>query len=308
MVGCTSANFHEGHRSEYLAQYVFASLGTCVAVPTPEDTGLDLLCTLTERVGQRIWPRASFSVQVKSNTDPWKFESRESVKWLVQHPAPIFLSIVLKKEGRIRIYQTLPRYYFWLYPPIPESCEVIPGDGTRGQITQWKDGKSFSLSAPIHEFEIEETMEEGFVGKSQEILRTWIDFDLENRRYFANRIPGFAVPSGYTTGSTSFPGKSYEWLNAANDEQVSEAISGLREQLDWVAWQCYQKGDWKRASRAMLLLRELFRHDSRSPRSLSILPMEKLSLLLNGCSPSYVCEPIDSLGELLDARLNERSP
>ena len=62
MPGSTSAGFHEGSRSEYLAQYVFASFGTVTVVPHQEDTGLDLYCTLTERLGRNIWPRAYFSV------------------------------------------------------------------------------------------------------------------------------------------------------------------------------------------------------------------------------------------------------
>ena len=91
MPGSTSANFHEGSRSEYLAQHVFASFGTAIAVPHQEDTGLDLYCTLPERIGQEIWPRAYFSVQVKSDTSPWKFPNPQSVRWLVEHPLPVFL-------------------------------------------------------------------------------------------------------------------------------------------------------------------------------------------------------------------------
>ena len=35
--GCQSANFHEGTRSEYLAHYVFSTIGTCVPVSHPEE-------------------------------------------------------------------------------------------------------------------------------------------------------------------------------------------------------------------------------------------------------------------------------
>src|SRR5579871_262979 len=84
--GSTSANFHEANRSEYLAHYVFSSLGTSVPVPRPEDTGLDLYCTLTKRIGQRIWPQAYYAVQVKSTMDPWTFDGQDSVKWLIEYP------------------------------------------------------------------------------------------------------------------------------------------------------------------------------------------------------------------------------
>src|SRR5438445_9082078 len=96
MVGSTSANFHEANRSEYLAHYVFSSFGTSVPVPRVEDTGIDLYCTLTERVGQRIWPRDYFTVQVKSTPEPWEFKSPDSVQWLIEHPLPILLCVVTK--------------------------------------------------------------------------------------------------------------------------------------------------------------------------------------------------------------------
>src|SRR2546423_7520370 len=85
MVGAIAANLHEGSRSEYLAQYVFASFGTAVSVPHHEDSGIDLYCTLTERIGSRAWPRAYFSVQVKSTMDSWVLDGNDSVRWLVEH-------------------------------------------------------------------------------------------------------------------------------------------------------------------------------------------------------------------------------
>ena len=45
-VGAVVANFHEGSRSEYLANYVFASFGTAISVPDQEDTGVRQARTL----------------------------------------------------------------------------------------------------------------------------------------------------------------------------------------------------------------------------------------------------------------------
>src|SRR5262249_34825585 len=142
MPGSTSANFHEGSRSEYLAQYAFASFGTAVPVPRQEDTGLDLYCTLTERLGKEIWPTAYFSVQVKSDASPWKFPNPESVKWLVQHPLPVFLCVVNKSDASLQIYHTCPRFFASSLPPLPESLELIPGTEGEGMCVQWKDGIS----------------------------------------------------------------------------------------------------------------------------------------------------------------------
>jgi hypothetical protein len=44
VVGAIAPNAHEGSRSEYLAQYVFASFGAAVALPHQEDSGIDLHC------------------------------------------------------------------------------------------------------------------------------------------------------------------------------------------------------------------------------------------------------------------------
>jgi hypothetical protein len=94
MVGSLATNLHEGSRSEYLAQFVFSSFGTAIPVPHQEDSGLDIYCTLLERDGQRAWPRAYYSVQVESTMSPWVFGSAESVRWIIEHPLPIFLCIV----------------------------------------------------------------------------------------------------------------------------------------------------------------------------------------------------------------------
>jgi hypothetical protein len=97
-VGSIATNLHEGSRSEYFAQYVFSSFGTAVPVPHQEDTGLDIYCTLLERDGQRAWPRAYYSVQVKSTMDPWIFDGSQSVRWIIEHPLPIFFVLCAKRK------------------------------------------------------------------------------------------------------------------------------------------------------------------------------------------------------------------
>jgi hypothetical protein len=69
----------------------FSFFGTSVPVPHQEDSGIDLYCRLVERIGQRAWARAYYSVQVKSTMDAWVFDGSESVRWIIEHPLPIFL-------------------------------------------------------------------------------------------------------------------------------------------------------------------------------------------------------------------------
>src|SRR5579863_2017210 len=86
MIGSVAANFHEGSRSEILADYLFSSWGTVSPVRRQDDYGVDLFCTLTERIDRRARVQDYFAVQVRSKEDSWKFNDPKSVKWLVEHP------------------------------------------------------------------------------------------------------------------------------------------------------------------------------------------------------------------------------
>jgi hypothetical protein len=52
---------------------------------------------------------------------PWVFGGPDSVRWIIEHPLPIFLCIVQKAEARIMVYHTTPRFAVWalLYPSEP---------------------------------------------------------------------------------------------------------------------------------------------------------------------------------------------
>src|SRR5690348_2930181 len=129
-VGSIARNPHEGSRSEYLAQYIFASFGTVAAVPHHEDSGVDFHCTLTENDGQRAWAKASYTVQVKSNMESWTCESKKSVEWLINLPIPFFLGIMDKNNLTLRIYHTAPRFYTWALGDLPDRLEMIPTEET----------------------------------------------------------------------------------------------------------------------------------------------------------------------------------
>jgi hypothetical protein len=122
---------HEGSRSEYLAQFVFSSFGTAIPVPRLKDAGLDIYCTLLEQIGRRAWPRAYYSLQVKSTMDPWVFNGPDSVRWIIEHPLPIFLCVVQKAKAIILVYHTTPRFAVWALPTHPNRLELIPGTGTK---------------------------------------------------------------------------------------------------------------------------------------------------------------------------------
>lgn len=299
--GSTSANFHEASRSEYLAHFVFSSLGTSIPVPRPEDTGLDLYCTLTKRIGQRIWPQAYYSVQVKSNMESWTFEGHDSVRWLIEHPLPLFLCVVLKKEALLRVYQTSPRFYAWSLPPLPERFELIPGKGRQGIAARWIDGTRFGLSAPILEASVGETLADGFVQKAKAVLQFWIDIDSENLDRLRSGVRSFKVPHPYMTGECTVQGWTVQGVNLAEKEAVERGVARLREPLDWVTDQLYKQGDLPGAIRGMLLLRHLYWGDYHSPASLS--NGMQIRELLGKDGLGWVNQVVDEVGSQVDSDL-----
>jgi len=260
MVGSIATNLHEGSRSEYLAQYVFASFGTAVPVPHQEDSGVDLYCTLTEQIGRRAWPRAYFSVQVKSTMDSWKFKDEESIRWLVEHPLPIFLCVVDKSKGRVRLYHTSPRFYIWSLPPLPPRLELIPTVESEGQCTKWEGGTKFSLSAPILDASMEDLLKDDFHREAREVLQFWISVDLANLERINAGIHSFTMPASYRVNSTELLRWAIHGVTKA--ENIESAIEHLKESLSWISSQLHRRGDISGAARCAMLLRHLYPDDT----------------------------------------------
>src|SRR5215471_5851602 len=232
-VGSLATNPHEGSRSEYLAQYVFSSFGTAIPVPHQEDTGLDMYCTLLERVGRRSWPRAYYSVQVKSTMEPWIFGSPESVRWIVEHPLPIFLCIVLKSEARILVYHTAPRFAAWILPLHKERLELVPGLETKPRTieTSWEIGSSFELKAPILNFTIQEALDDAFRARLAAVLKFWIDIDMENIFRIKCGNHNFQAPYEYETNCAEGKGGTSEFGGPFSEESVQPMKAVIKELL-----------------------------------------------------------------------------
>jgi hypothetical protein len=254
--GSLAANLHEGSRSEYLAQFVFSSFGTSIPVPHQEGTGLDLYCTLLERIGRRAWPRAYYSVQVKTTMDPWVFGSPESVRWLIEHPLPIFLCVVQKAEARILVYHTIPRFAAWTLPKHPNRLELIPGTDTKAQTVSWETGNRFNLAAPILNFTSQEILDTGFRDQVAGVLRLWINYDLDNLFRIRSGIQRFLVPDHYESNSTLVKAISAQGGNS-RDDILPLAQKRLKELLGLVAMHYYRKKDLQTAAIYAMTLRHL---------------------------------------------------
>lgn len=303
MVGAIAANLHEGSRSEYLAQYVFASFGTAVSVPHQEDSGIDLYCTLTECVGSRAWPRAYFSVQVKSTMDSWILDSQDSVQWLVEHPLPFFLCIVDKSSARLRLYHTSPRFYAWSLPPLPSRLELVPTTDREGRCTQWEGSTTFSLSAPVLDASVQDLLDDQFYLQAWKVLHFWIGVDLENLARIRAGIHSFQMPGEYRTNATSFRGRVTQGITKAPD--LAAAMEHVKEVVAYLSSQLHRRGDLAGATRCALLLRHFFRDDTSGGTHDSFLH-GAINKVIGG-DQDYLFRGVDSLNALLDQKLTRGS-
>jgi hypothetical protein len=257
MTGSIAVNFHEGSRSEYLAQYVFSSFGTAVPVPHQEDSGIDIYCTLLEG-RHRAWPTAYYSVQVKSSMEPWLFGSPESVRWIIEHPLPIFLCIVQKSEARILVYHTTPRFAAWVLPIHQKRLELVPGIETKANTVDsgWATGEHFDLRAPILNFTIQEVLDPDFRDRVAQVIKFRIDYDVENLFRIKSGIHHFRVPYDYETNSTRLTGL-IDMGGPFTDASLLVAQNRLKELLGLVAAHHYQNNELVSAAIYATALRQL---------------------------------------------------
>jgi hypothetical protein len=196
-VGSLAWGFHEGGRSEYLAKFVFSAFGTAIPVQREADTGLDMHCTILERDGKRAWPRAHYSVQVKSNMKPWILSSPKSVRWIIEHPLPIFLCVVKKRDAQILVYHTSPRFAAWAAPTLPDRLKLELGSDTEADSVSWTGNGTFQVKAPILDFTIGQILDPHFRSTAQKVLEFWIDHDVENLHRIRSGVNWFWAPTHY---------------------------------------------------------------------------------------------------------------
>jgi hypothetical protein len=288
--------FHEGSRSEYLAQYFFASFGTAVAVPHQEDTGIDLYCTLTERLGRLAWPRAHFTVQVKSKVAPWRFTSPESVEWLVHHPLPLFLCIVDKGPARLRVYHTNARFALWAMPPLPAQIDLFPEELEQGEFNSWLGAGSVSLSAPIIDIAIGDLVDDNRHTMLREVLTSWLDLEQRNLLCVQNGLNAFEAPYQYRTNSDDIWAGGRAGVGITRAPDLTAATAALKEQLGWLVRQYAVAGDESKAIRAMLMLRGLYVDGDASRFDNGLLQKLTERLGVSG----YLFAGLDELAKRLD--------
>lgn len=236
--GAVAANFHEGSRSEVLADYLFSAWGTVTPVRRQSDYGLDLYCTLTERVGQLARVREYFSVQVKSGDDAnWSLNDSASVKWFVEHPLPLFLCAVDKKAGLVRVYHTISRFQIWALGAAATGCvELTAEEGHQGAFDACANLPTCSLSAPVLEIGLRDLTDNFRMTQLRSVFEYWVALDRENCELVRAGLPLFRRPSSYQTNK--LPSTTVQiGASTADDDLLNRGILCLAEALDSVGGQ-----------------------------------------------------------------------
>lgn len=266
--GAVAANLHEGSRSEIIADYLFASWGTVTPVRRQDDHGLDLYCTLTSQIGQRAIVTDYYTVQIKSTLDPLKFETHESVKWLVENPNPLFLACVDKKKGVLRVFQLMTRFHIAI-GQLPPSLTISLEDRTEGRCVSTFDDKpgQLSASAPIVRIEWVDVLDDEKMEGYREVLADWVRIDRENLDRRVSGILRYQMPVRYRTNERPEHTRMEAGNFVPDDAQMAKALEKLVDTLDCVGHQLLQRKDRKAAFLAAALLRYLrVQHAAELPR------------------------------------------
>jgi len=288
-VGSFAKNFQGGSRSALLADYLFSAWGTVTPVRQSDDHGIDLYCTLTEQVGQRARVRDYFTVQVKSSEEAWGFYDEESVRWLVEHPLPIFLCTVSKKKGLLRVYHVFPRFQAWAMGALPKQLELQPGTGRNGKFVEWKKASSSSLSAPIIEADLHDLIDDSRMNELRKIFAYWVRIDRENCDLVRQGLLRFRMPASYRVNELPETGIGESGLALPDLEFLRRGLLRLAEAIECIGGQLGNRGNLAFALEAAILLDRIQKQHSD----------------VFAGNPSWRHRVPGLLGQIVNRRLNE---
>jgi hypothetical protein len=247
---------------------------------------------------------------VKSKIEPWVFNSRNSVRWFIEHPLPIFLCIVQEAEARILIYHTTPRFTLWTMPELPERFELILGTETQAVTGQWAWIGPCTLAAPILDFTINDILDEDFRSQVKSVLKFWIDIDVENMARIKNGIQQFKVPYDYETNKAKLTGEVTQGVWRFREDTFPLAKARLIELLGLFTTHYHYTDDMLSAVIYAMALRQLQPRDWQ-PGHLHPYDLHNKLNELFGFEPgkpgNYVYKACDLLLQMVEDELARHS-
>jgi hypothetical protein len=229
------------------------------------------------------------------------FDGKDAVRWVIEHPLPLFLCIVNKASARLSVYHTLARFHAWSLGEWPDRLAMVPDPvipGKEGKCISWPGSYDLSLDQPILDFSVNEMLDEAFWRKAREVFEHWIDIENDNLTRVRTRLLSCRVPDRYKTNDKWMTG----WITMAfglpNKEQLEQTTTRLKEPLEWVGEQLLRKGDIEGAAKAALLHRHLF---PEAHGGLFFHVQNELNMRLG--TNSYVYAGVDCLAEVIQKAL-----
>jgi hypothetical protein len=256
MVGAVTYGFHRGSRSEILADYLFSSFGTVTPVRVHDDYGVDLFCTLTEMDGPLWRVNKYYSVQVKSSEDPWVFDSKPAIRWLMDHPTPLFLACVKKNLGELFVYQTIPRF-FGDFPYATDVVKLVPSMDEESVFGSWAGGDEISLSAPILRATLEDLTNKQRLVELQKVMQYWVETDDYNCMLHKMGLLRVRGPYKYRVNEVPPGGLVEQGNTRPSPQQLAKAILSVVEAVDCAGHQLLASGDRTAALHGAMLLNHL---------------------------------------------------
>jgi hypothetical protein len=313
MPGSYAANLKEGSRSEILADYLFSQWGAVTPVRRQDDVGVDLYCTLCDRVGAEAVVREYFVVQVKSGTGPWVFKNKDSVKWLIQYPIPLFLACVDKKRASVSVYHVMPRFLVWALGYLPNRLVLRPKKTVKGKFVKWENGTDFSLSAPIIRATCTDLANGRVMKTLASVFQRWVGFDRENCDLLRQGLLRFRMPSAYSVNEIPNTGIGEMGLALPEPQFIERGILKLAESAECIGGQLFRRGDRAGTLRAALLvdhLRKSYGHIlTKHPRWTGTIPGD-LGMLVcpaineaagYGDNPPSMYRGLSDIGKMLES-------
>jgi hypothetical protein len=130
MAGQRHKDYRSGDINEELGILLLKGLCAVAAVPRPEDTGVDAICTvLLEGPRDILVAKNSFYVQFKSKSvDPVEFKPHE-IEWLRSLELPFFIGSIDPGDSSIELYPMHALNNLFLGKDPPELNVFLKKDG-----------------------------------------------------------------------------------------------------------------------------------------------------------------------------------
>lgn len=239
------AGYHEGDRSEYLAQFALSTISYCVPVLRQVDYFFcDFLCVLfREGKKQNTFESTgrSLGIQIKSNNDQIEIK-KERVEEFHGFTVPLFVGKIDKQAGVFSVYATTLRLLAAL--SYPDKKLILDPKGQSPEINVCDDAIGLKLGLPIVEVDIT-VLDDSDKKKRREernrlfsILDSWTILEMANLAWKLNKIPWIQMPKKIRTNELPkfddfeiHIAKTKDYLSHAKTS-VAVTVMGLKMYLE----------------------------------------------------------------------------